>query len=71
MRRIGDNRARHTPRPSGIERAGLPIQRNAPRNRPTPVMASDDELLHMQRIGQCKDIGGQLVRRIGAHLLRF
>ena len=34
-------------------------------------MPRDDELLHVQRIGQRKNIGGQFIGGVGANLVRL
>ena len=71
MRRIGDDCTRHAACPCGVQSARLPIECNTPCNRAAPIMTRNDEILDAKRVGQGKDIRGQLVGRIGIDILRL
>src|SRR3546814_2891509 len=51
--------------------ARLAAERDAPRDRPAPVVPDDREFTDAQRVGERENIGDQLVGGIGLGLLRL
>src|SRR3546814_7850932 len=54
-----------------MQPARLAAERDAPRDRPAPVVPDDREFTDAQRVGERENIGDQLVGGIGLGLLRL
>src|SRR3546814_20037454 len=71
MRRVGAHRARDAAGPRRMQPTRLAAERDAPSDRPAPVVPDDGELTDAQRIGEREDVGDQLVGGIGFGVLRL
>src|SRR3546814_14679765 len=71
FRSVVDHRARDAAGPRRMQPPGLAAERDAPCDRPAPVVPDDGELTDAQRIGEREDVGDQLVGGIGFGVLRL
>ena len=54
-----------------MESARLTAERDAPRDRPAPIMTDDREFTDAERVGEREDVGDQLVGRVGFGIPRL